>query len=165
MPPGGGIVTRGRPSLAIDPKLPMPLPAKILIVDDEPHVRSFLRKLVHAHLARAAVVEAMDAPTAVAAFERERPDLVLLDINLIGETGLVALAEIRQLNPEAVVIMVTSVANVATVTRALEGGATGYLLKDTPLDDLVLALRDIVQEAFGDITPPPAGLAPTSDPA
>jgi DNA-binding NarL/FixJ family response regulator len=135
----------------------MALPAKILIVDDEPHIRAFLRKLVRANVPGCVAYEAGDTAAAVATYERERPDLVLLDVNLIGSSGLDALAQIRAVNPAAVVVMVTAVAVLGTVQKALESGAHGYILKDQPHEEISRTLMDLIATAFDDEPPPAKG--------
>lgn len=127
-------------------------PSKILIVDDEVHLRALLRKLVRINLGAPTVVEAADGPGAVALYKSERPDLVLLDINLIGSSGLEALGEIRAFDPEAVVVMLTAVDVRSAVEEATAKGASGYILKDTPHEEVAQALRDIVATVFGDAT-------------
>lgn len=133
----------------------MPLPAKILIVDDEPHIRAFLRKLVRANLPGCIATEAADAATALATYTQERPDLVLLDINLIGSSGLDVLAQIRALNPAAVVVMVTAVNVMKAVNQALTNGAHGYILKDQSHEEISRTLMDLIATAFGDEAPSP----------
>lgn len=82
------------------------------------------------------VAEASNGAEAVAAFETHRPDLTLLDVNMPVKDGLTALREIRALAPDAVVVMLTSLSDLATIRSALEGGATQYLRKDTPVPEL-----------------------------
>src|SRR3954471_20029100 len=124
-------------------------PAKVLIVDDEPHLRRYFRKLVRMNLGNPAIVEADSAVSAVAAYERERPDLVLLDINLIGSSGLEALGRIRAFDPEAVVVMLTAVDARHSIEEATAKGASGYILKDMQLDGIAATLREIVAAVFG----------------
>ncbi len=132
----------------------MPMPAKVLIVDDEPHLRTLMSKLVRVNLGGAAVLEAGDGPTAFALYQQERPDLVLLDINLIGSSGLDTLGQIRAFDPDAVVIMLTAVNVRRAVEEATKQGASGYILKDTPYEEIAQALRDIVTAVFGPVRPP-----------
>ena len=127
----------------------MPNPAKILIVDDEPHVRRFLKKLLRVHVGAAEIIEAEDGPSAVALYTTERPDLVLLDIHLIGSSGLDALGEICALDAEATVVMLTAVDVRHAIEDAMEKGARGYLLKDTPLEQLTEDLLEIIAREFG----------------
>ena len=102
---------------------------KILLADDEAHIRKFIGILVR-RLGSPTVIEAREGQEAVELFSRESPDLVLLDISMPVLDGLQALAAIRQADPEAVVIMLTSMTNRKTIDECLRLGATAYLRKD-----------------------------------
>ncbi len=134
----------------------MATPNKILIVDDEAHVRNYLGLLVRTELGISNVIEAVDAKTAVELYISERPDMVLLDIHLVSSSGLVALEEIRRADPDAAVVMLTGVAATPSINEALFKGAVGYLLKDAPFEEITKSLRDIIGSAFGDDSTPPA---------
>ena len=103
---------------------------KILLADDEAHIRKFIGILVR-RLGSPTVIEAREGQEAVELFSRESPDLVLLDISMPVLDGLQALAAIRQADPEAVVIMLTSMTNRKTIDECLRLGATAYLRKDS----------------------------------
>lgn len=120
-------------------------PTKVLVVDDEPHVLAFVAKLVRVTLGNPTVLQAADAATAISLFEGERPALVLLDVNLIGTSGLTLLRQMRALDPAAVVVMLTSVATRKTVEDALSAGASGYILKDEDYERMGQALREVAQ--------------------
>lgn len=128
----------------------MSFPAKILIVDDEPHVRAFLAKLAQAHLGAAAVFESSDAVSALESFQRERPDLVLLDTDLIGASGLEVLSQIRALDDDVVVIMLSSVSAMGAIQAAVDRGANGYVLKNTGSEKVAQSLLEAVAQSFGD---------------
>jgi CheY-like chemotaxis protein len=117
---------------------------KILLVDDEPHVRKFIG-LVAGGLGSPAIVEAATGEEALAKFAAESPDLVLLDVNLPDMDGLQVLAAIRAQDPEATVVMITSLANRQTVEESLRLGAAGYIRKDTPKEAILAELEDIVR--------------------
>ncbi len=122
---------------------------KILIVDDEAHVRKFVGLVVRG-LGTPTLVEATNGEEAVQKFSAEAPDLVLLDVNLPVMDGVRALTAIRERNPGAVVVMLTSLANRQTVETCLQAGAAGYLRKDTPKDAILADLTAIVREHFPD---------------
>ncbi len=134
----------------------MPTPAKILIVDDELHIRKYLSLLVRTSLGGPVVIEAADGATALSLYASDKPDMVLLDINLIGRTGLEVLGELLQMDPDAVVVMITAVNVRRAVEEAVTKGASGYILKDTPQDEIVTTLRDIIKDVFGETETPPA---------
>jgi two-component system, chemotaxis family, chemotaxis protein CheY len=123
----------------------MPFAGKILIVDDEPHVRKFV-SLIARGLGTPTIIEATDGQDAVAKFAAESPDLVLLDVNMQVMDGLQTLAAIQKLNPNAVVVMLTSLANRQTVEECLKAGAAGYLRKDTPKEAILEELAAIVRD-------------------
>jgi two-component system chemotaxis response regulator CheY len=93
-------------------------PRKILLTDDEPHIRKFIG-LVLKKLGDPRILEAADGAIAVKLFEQEKPDLVLLDVNMPNMDGIQALAEIRRIDPDAIVVMLTSLANRQTVEECV----------------------------------------------
>lgn len=113
----------------------------VLLVDDEALVRAGLRMILETGEDLAVVGEAEDGRAAIEAIERTRPDVVLMDVRMPRLDGLAAMSAIRaRSHPPAVVVLTTFDADDA-VFRALEAGATGFLLKDTPPTDLLRAVR------------------------
>ena len=108
---------------------------KVVIADDEPHIRALLRALISA-MGATVLAEVGDGESAVGEFEYHRPDLVLLDVNMPVLDGLGALKRIRALDPNAAVIMLTSVNAASVVQACLDAGAWSYILKDTPAQEL-----------------------------
>ena len=127
----------------------MNFPAKILIVDDEPHVRAFLCKLAQSDLGAPALFEASDAESALEIFQRERPDLVLLDVNLIGTSGLVVLEQIRAADEDVVIIMLSTMSVVSAIQQAIDLGANGYVLKNVGSAEVARSLLEVISESFG----------------
>lgn len=127
----------------------MNFPAKILIVDDEPHVRAFLAKLVQSDLGAPTLFEASDAESALEIFQRERPDLVLLDVNLIGTSGLVVLEQIRAADEDVVIIMLSTMSVVSAIQQAIDLGANGYVLKNVGSAEVARSLLEVISESFG----------------
>jgi two-component system chemotaxis response regulator CheY len=129
----------------------------ILLVDDESHIRKFIGLLLK-QLGRPTIVEATNGAEAVAIYESRhpRPALVLLDVNMPVMDGMAALKRLREIDPDCVVIMLTSLANRATVEEAIRLGAANYLLKDTPKDALLQALDETITACF----PPDEPVAP-----
>lgn len=137
----------------------MSFTGKVLVVDDEAHIRKYVSLIVKT-LGQPTVVEAPNGEEALLAYSREKPDLVLLDVNMPRMDGLQALQALRQLDPECVVVMLTSLVNRQTVEECLRLGARGYLRKDTPRQEIAEQLRQIIADSFEDEPVPPPAPAP-----
>lgn len=131
----------------------MTRPVRILLVDDHPVVRAGLRAMLDQQPDLEVVAEAADGDAAVAVTRRLQPDVVLMDIQMPGVDGIEATRLITALDPAPRVLILTTYDSDADILPAIENGATGYLLKDTPPDDLYRAIR---QAAAGETV-----LAPT----
>jgi DNA-binding NarL/FixJ family response regulator len=124
------------------PGLPAhPGPLAVLIVDDHPVVREGLRGMLAAEPAIQVVAEAASGAEAVVMARRHRPDVVLMDLRMPSGDGVQATAGIIAAVPGTRVVVLTTYETDADIVRAVEAGATGYLLKDTPRQDLVAAIR------------------------
>ncbi len=111
---------------------------KILLVDDEPSVRRELRKFLEGK--GYDVVEASSGDEGVEVYRQERPDVVLLDMMMPGMSGLLALRELKALDPEASVMMVTALHQEELVKQAMDEGAFDYITKPIDRDYLEVAL-------------------------
>jgi two-component system chemotaxis response regulator CheY len=118
--------------------------ARILVVDDSAIPRMVLRKM----LERSGhdVVEAPDGEGALAEYQRERPDLVVLDLVLKNASGLDVLADLRRLDPGARVIMATGETDEATRHRALQSGANAFISKPFAAEQVLGAIEVLVAE-------------------
>jgi DNA-binding NarL/FixJ family response regulator len=116
---------------------------RALVVDDEALVRAGLRMILESADDITVVGEADDGAEAVAAIRRCRPDVVLMDIRMPRLDGLAATIAIRELDDSPRVLILTTFDVDDHVFRALQAGADGFLLKDTPPRDLVQAVRVI----------------------
>lgn len=116
-------------------------PVAVLIVDDDPVVRFGLSMMLRGADGLTVVAEAGDGAEGVALAERHRPDVVLMDIRMPGTDGLTATETLRHRPGAPQVVVLTTFDADAHVLRALRAGAAGFLLKDTPPDELVLAVR------------------------
>lgn len=125
----------------------MTFDGSILLVDDEPHIRKFVGILAK-QLGNPTIFEASDGEEALDVYERERPDLVLLDISMPVMDGLETLRRLRLMDPDAAVIMLTSLVNRQSVEEALAHGAVAYLRKDLPKSEIAQALADTLAEVF-----------------
>lgn len=117
----------------------------ILVVDDHQVVRLGLQTLLDVKSDFEVVGQAATADEAVAAVERLRPQVVLMDLRLPGRSGIDACREIKQLRPDTHVIMLTSYADDALVMEAIDAGAEGYVLKRVKNNELVQAIRAVAR--------------------
>jgi DNA-binding NarL/FixJ family response regulator len=118
-------------------------PIRVLLVDDDPLVRSGLRLLLGNADGIEVAGEAEDGREVLAAIDRHRPDVVLMDIRMPGLDGIAATRLLRtQPRPPAVLVLTTFDID-ELVLEALRAGAAGFLLKDTPPADLIRAIEHV----------------------
>lgn len=118
---------------------------RILLVDDHALVRAGMRSLLQDIADVEVVAEASDGAEALAAAERERPDVVLMDIAMKGMNGLEAAARLRERQPEAKIIILSMHTSEEYVLLALRAGAAAYLIKDSATSELELALKCVMR--------------------
>lgn len=116
---------------------------RVLVVDDHPVVREGLRAVLELRADCEVVGEAGDGQAAIASYERLRPDVLIVDIRLPVLGGIEAIAAIRQRDPGARIIAITSYGGDAEIRRALDAGALGLLLKGASGDEVVEAVRHV----------------------
>lgn len=114
---------------------------RIVLVDDHPVVREGMRGMLATVADLDVVGEAGDGAEAVRLTGELLPDVVLMDLRMPGMDGASATAEISRLYPRVRVLVVTTYDTDADILRAVEAGATGYILKDTPVADLIDSIR------------------------
>jgi DNA-binding NarL/FixJ family response regulator len=114
---------------------------RVLVADDHPVVRSGLVGMLTVEPDVEVVGEVADGAAAVEAARALRPDLVLMDLRMPVLDGAAATARIVAELPGVRVLVLTTYETDADILRAVEAGATGYLLKDTPRDQLVAGVR------------------------
>jgi len=116
---------------------------RILVADDHFVVRMGLTALVNTEPDLEVVGEAVDGAQAVSAYDKLRPDLVLMDLRMPIKDGVWATAEIKSKHPNARVLMLTTFDGDTDIHRAIEAGAQGYVLKNSTGDKLIPALRAV----------------------
>jgi len=121
---------------------------RVLVVDDEPHVRVYLRTILK-KLGHEESSEAESGESALRLYRELLPDAVLLDVNLPYMGGMEILGRLVELDPDAIVIMVTTDAAKTTIQHAGARGASGYLLKHLS----PARLQEALAEALGEIAP------------
>lgn len=113
----------------------------VLLVDDHPVVRAGVRGMLGGEPDIIVVGEAGSGAEAIAAVRALRPQVVLMDLRMPGLDGVGATGQLRAVAPDTRVLVLTTYESDADVLRAVEAGATGYLLKDSSRADLLNAIR------------------------
>lgn len=119
-------------------------PIRVLLVEDHPLYRKGLRVLLDEVEDFMVVGEAEDGRRAVDLALELAPDVVLMDLQLPGQSGIEAIRAIVAARPDARILVVTLFQDDDSVFAALRAGARGYILKDTDEEDMVRAIRAIV---------------------
>ena len=117
---------------------------RILIVDDHPTLREGLRSLLSSQDVFDIVGEAGDGLEAVALVDKLHPDLVLMDISMPRMDGIAATREIKGKRPETKILIFSVYKTPEYLKAALEAGADGYILKDSPRTKLILSIKNIL---------------------
>lgn len=149
-------------------------PIRVLIADDHPVVRRGLKSLLSTEPGLEFAGEAVNGIEAIELARTLQPDVILLDLVMPQMTGLEAIPKLKQDNPNARILVVTSFAEDDKVFPAIKAGALGYLLKDSPPEMLVQAINDvhrgeaslhptIARKVIGELNQPP-DLPPTKEP-
>ena len=127
---------------------------RVMIADDHPLVREGLNKVLTKGTIDIAVVgEASNASELLNMLSKQRPDIVILDIAMPGRSGMDVLKDIKKLYPQLPVLMLSMHPEERFAVRALKAGASGYMTKTSISDDLVSAIRIIVQQKKRYISP------------
>lgn len=117
---------------------------RILVVDDHAIVRSGLMMLLNGRQGMEVVGEAADGDEAIAQAQALRPDVVLMDLSMPhGKDGLTAAAELKRLLPDTAVLILTMHDDEGYLFRAIQSGASGYILKSAPHEELLTAIRHV----------------------
>jgi DNA-binding NarL/FixJ family response regulator len=124
---------------------PSPTPIRLLLADDHLVLRYGLKTFIEQQPDMKVVAEASNGAEAVERFRVHRPDVCLLDLRMTGFDGVEAIEAIRKEDPEARIIVLTIHKGDEAVYQAIRAGARGYLLKDVPFEELLVAIRDVHQ--------------------
>jgi DNA-binding NarL/FixJ family response regulator len=116
---------------------------RVLCVDDHRLMREGISRIVGLQSDMTVVAEAANGEEAVEQFERVRPDVTLMDLQLPRMSGIEAITAIRRASPDAKIIVLTMYQGDEDVYRAFQAGVSGYLLKDTVPDDLIRVIREV----------------------
>lgn len=126
---------------------------KALLIDDEAYFRKFVGQVLKKATV-GTVLEARDGREGLKLFEANRPDVVVLDINMPHMDGIKTLAALRQLSETTPIIMLTSASEERVVEECVGTGATFFIRKDVPAPQLAAALQEVIDEFLG--APPSA---------
>ncbi|WP_308123035.1 response regulator transcription factor [Microbacterium marinilacus] len=121
----------------------MTAPIRVLLVDDQALIRGALGALLDLEDDLLVVGEAADGAQATAEAARLRPDVCLMDVQMAGVDGIQATAAVRAASPGTRVLIVTTFARPGYLRAALEAGASGFMVKDAPADQLAGAVRRV----------------------
>ncbi len=118
---------------------------RILISDDHPVVRAGLSGMISAEAGFEVIGEAGNGKEAIALTGELKPDVVLMDLRMPEMDGVTAIGHIKGDYPDVQILVLTTYESDADILRAIETGATGYLLKDTPREELFGAIRMVAE--------------------
>jgi DNA-binding NarL/FixJ family response regulator len=116
---------------------------RLLLVDDHPVMRAALAALLGFEKDFLIVGQADDGKTALRVWRENRPDVCLLDVTMAGMDGFETLRQLREISPQARVLMLTSSESAEDMEHAMAAGAHGYLTKNVDYADLVAAIRSV----------------------
>jgi DNA-binding NarL/FixJ family response regulator len=117
----------------------------VAIVEDSAPLRGTLARVINRSAGFACVGDFGSAEEALEKIPALQPQVVLMDINLPGMNGVECVRKLKQLLPGTHVIMLTVYEDTENIFNALAAGAMGYMLKRTPKDELLAAIRDVLQ--------------------
>lgn len=123
--------------------MPTPKQLRILAVDDHPVLRAGMAAFIQGEKDMVVVGEASDGSEAVEKFRSLRPDVTLMDLQMPRMNGMDAITAIRQEDPRARIIVLTTYGGDVLARRAFEAGASGYILKSMIRRDLLEAIRTV----------------------
>jgi len=118
--------------------------ATVMLVDDHALLRTGVANIINQEPDLQVVAEAGDGAEAIDAYARHRPDVTLLDLRMPVLEGVEVVKRIREHDPAARVIVLTTYDTDDEISRALKAGAKAYVLKDISADDLVACIRDVL---------------------
>ena len=119
------------------------MPISVSIVEDNEQLRATLARVLNRAEGFRCVSQYGDAESALEALPKERPEVVLMDINLPGMNGVECARKLKQTSPQILVIMLTVYEDTENIFNALAAGASGYLLKRTKSAELLEAIREV----------------------
>jgi len=118
---------------------------KIIVADDHAVVRAGLRMVLDAQPDLDVIAEADDVPSTLRKVRAHHPDVLLLDLNMPGESTLPRIPELRESSPQTRIVVLTMQNDPAFAREALQAGVAGYVLKESAADEVVHAVRQVLE--------------------
>ncbi|WP_055477010.1 response regulator [Gordonia sp. HS-NH1] len=121
-------------------------PIRVLLVDDQELIRTGLRRILRPRDGFDIVGECADGSEVLAGIAEHRPDIVLMDLRMRNVDGITATEMVRTLRVPPPVLVLTTFDDDVLLSRALRAGAAGFILKDSPAEALIWAVRAVVRD-------------------
>ena len=120
--------------------------SRILVVDDASFMRTLLKDIIKSNGLASEIFEASDGVEGVKTYQKVKPDLVTMDVNMPKADGIQALRAILKINPSAKVVMITSVEEKHIVQDAIKLGARDYVVKPFDRSNVPLVLNRVIRQ-------------------
>ena len=125
-------------------EIPRPVQKRIMVVDDHPMTRNGIADWIRREQDLSVCAEAQNAEQALDAVSKSKPDLVLTDITLPGKSGLELIKDLRAMQPDLPVLVISMHDESLYAERVLRAGARGYIMKHESGDDIIRAIRRVL---------------------
>jgi two-component system NarL family response regulator len=128
----------------LPPPAPASIRARVLVVDDHSLLRTGVANIINQESDLEVIAEATNGRDAIDAFLIHHPDVVLMDLRMPEMEGVEAVRRIREIDPHARVVVLTTYDADEDIARALQAGAKAYILKDIAAEALIACIRDVL---------------------
>jgi two-component system NarL family response regulator len=123
-----------------------PAKIRVILVDDHPVVRDGLANIVNQQKDMQVIAEAEDGDEAIALYDEHRPDVMVLDLRMPRRDGVSVVEEVLARHPKARLLIMTTYDGDEDIFKSLSKGAKGYMLKDAPRQEILLAIRSVAAD-------------------
>jgi DNA-binding NarL/FixJ family response regulator len=121
------------------------MPVTVAIVEDNADLRGTLARVINRAPGHQCVGQYGDAESALTSLPKDKPQVVLMDINLPGMNGVECVRKLKQMLPETLVVMLTAYEDTDNIFGSLEAGASGYLLKRSKSAEILQAIQEVME--------------------